>query len=314
MTNQAKGIVARGAALLWRRQRVLWWLFAANFVTGFVASTMVRSQLRVLDTSRTASETLFHQMNVFRLTEMFTRPEGIPSAIFGGSMVLVFGYFLILLFTSGGVLESLYTDRPVRFGEFLGASSEFFWRMVRLLIFFALLLIPVLVAQSGVSPLTDWIGNHSDSEQLGFWVTLAIFAVLGLIAFAVRVWIDVAQIDCVAHQRRAVRHSLGRARRLLRGNFLRVYGSVVGIQLLLVAVSCLLLALWVKLPHEAVGTTFVIGQVVIVLWLASRLWQKAAETAWYHLRDVEELQSAPVVTAVDMDVATPLASTELANL
>jgi hypothetical protein len=304
-----KGIIAAGAGLLWRRQRVLWWLFGMNLATGIVATVPVRSQLRVLDGSIAASDSLYHQMNLFRLIEAVARPEGLPGAFFGGSVVLVAAYFFFLLFAMGGVLESFYSDRTLTFGEFLRASADFFWRMVRLLIIFGVLIVPLAIAQSSVSPLTKWLSNHSDSEQLGFWVTLGVGVVLALFGLAVRVWVDVAQLDAVAQDQPAVRRSMRRARLFLRGHFGRLYGAVLAVQLLLFGISLLLLLLWIKLPHEAIGLTFLIGEVIVLLWLGFRLWQKAVETAWYQQRVLAEMQ--PMVAAPPVSDASPIISAEV---
>lgn len=294
-----KGIIAAGAGLLWRRQRVLWWVFGVNLAAGLIATAPVRGQLRILDGSIASADSLYHQMNLLRLVEAIARPEGLPAAFFGGSAILVFAYFLFLLFAMGGVLESLYFDRTLTFGDFLRASAEFFWRMLRLLIVFGILIAPLAVALSGVDPLTAWLGNHSDSEQLGFWVTLGADIVAVLIALAVRVWVDVAQLDAVAQDQPAIRRSLRRAFRLLRGSFFRVYGAVLVVQLLLFAVTFLLLLLWLRLPHEATGATFLIGEVIVLLWLGFRLWQKAVETAWYQQRVLAEMQPMAVAAPVE---------------
>lgn len=286
-----------GAALLARCQRVLWWVFAIDFAAGLLASLPVRAQLAPLSSSIAAQQSLYHQMNVFRLQEMLMRPEVTPRVLFGNSVALGVIFFLVLLFAIGGILESFYLERVPRFGDFLRSSAGYFWRMVRLTIVFALLMIPVLAAQSGLDPLNDWIGNRSSSEQLHFWVRFGCMTALALIALAARVWIDVAQLDCVAHQRRAVRHSLGRARAMLRGNFFRVYGSVVAIQVLVAAITLALLWVWTKLPPEAIGRTFLLGEVIVLLWIGGRLWQKAAETVWYHQRDVAE---TPVFAEVNV--------------
>lgn len=274
--------------MLWRRQRVLWWLFGMNLAVGILASAPVRQQLRMLDRSMAASDSLYHHMDLSRMVEAMARPEGLPGAFYTGSGVLVFAYFFFLIFAMGGVLESLSLDRRMRFGEFLRASAEYFWRMVRLLIVFAILIAPLVIAQSSVGNLTDWLETRSDVEQLGFLVTLGIGVVLFLVAMAVRVWIDVAQVDAVAQDQVAVRRSLRQAWRMLRDGFWQLYGAVVAVQVLLMVITLLLFAVWERLPHEAIGGTFVIGEVIVVLWLGFRLWQKAVECAWYQERMAEE--------------------------
>lgn len=299
-----RGILSAGAALLWRQQRLLWWLFAVNLASGLLATAPVRAQLRILDSSMAASESLYHEMNLFRLAEAIRRPEGLGSAFFGGSALLMFAYFAFLVFAMGGVLECLSSDRTLRFGEFLRASAEYFWRMVRLLVVLGILVAPVVIALGGVDPLAEWLGNRSDWERLGFWVTLVADVLAVLIVMAVRVWIDVAQVDTVVRDEVAVRRSLGQAWRLLRGSWWRVYGAVIAVQVLLGVLSFLLLALWVKLPHEAVGSTFLIGEMIVVLWLGFRLWQKAVACAWYQERVAAEVV-VPMISATQEDAGVP---------
>lgn len=305
-----KGMIRSGAALLWRCQRVLWWMFAADFAAGLLASLPVRAQLSSLNTSLTARDSLYHQMNVFRFQEALMRPDITPRVLFGNSVAVGIVFFLVLLFAIGGIIESLYMDRTPRFGEFLRSSAGYFWRMVRLTIVFALFMVPLLTAQSGIGPLTDWIANRTSYEPLNYVLPLFINLVLILLALAARVWIDVAQLDCVAHGRTAVRHSLGQARRLLKGNFLRVFGSVVAIQVLLAVITVALLWLWTKLPHEAIGLTFLIGEIIVLAWIGARMWQKAAEAAWFHQR---EIAIDAVFTAVDFSSQQLTVSNQLSE-
>lgn len=303
-----KGIFRAGATLLWRRQRVLWWLFGADFFIGLLASVPLRSHLNSLNTSIAAQLSLYHQFNLFRLDDALSRPDAPHGGVQAVALALVAIYFVFLLFAMGGVLESLYTDTTPRFADFLQASAGYFWRMVRLSIVFGLLMIPLLAAQSGIGPLNDWIGNHSSSERLTFAVSVAIFGVLALIALGVRVWIDLAQLDCVAHERRAIRPAIGHAWQLLRQGFWRVYGAIIAIQIIVGALTMALLWIWTKLPHEAIGRVFLLGQLIVLVWIGGRLWQKAAETAFYHQRDVvgdHDVQSVAVTNQPAISVEEP---------
>lgn len=298
---EERNVLSAGAALLWRRQRVLWWLWLTNLIMGIIAMVPVRAQLRVLDSSIVARDELYREMNLFRLVEALARPEGLPQSFFGGSYVLIFAYFALLVFAMGGVLEAFVYDRPLRFGEFLRASAQYFWRMVRLLVVFGVLMVPLAFAQGSLGDLSDWILAKSDREQLGFWITVALTIVIALVALVVRVWVDVAQVDAVARDESAVRRSLGQARRALRHGWLRIYGVVVAIQILLIAISVALLWIWIRLPHEWIAVMFVLGEFGILLWLAFRLWQKAVAAAWYQQRVAAEYVP-PIVVAPEPSV------------
>ena len=52
MADDNNGLIAAGAALVWRRQRVLWWVFAVNLMLGLMGAAGAHTQLdRVLQYS-----------------------------------------------------------------------------------------------------------------------------------------------------------------------------------------------------------------------------------------------------------------------
>ena len=46
MTDEPKGLIAAGASLVWRRQSVLWWIFAVNIVLGALGTLPAALQLK----------------------------------------------------------------------------------------------------------------------------------------------------------------------------------------------------------------------------------------------------------------------------
>jgi len=89
----------------------------------------------------------------------------------------------------------------------------------------------------------------------------------------------------VAEGERAMRRTLWRALKLTAANFGSLFWLYLRISL--VAWAGLVLAgwVWVKfVPAESVGLSFLLGQAVVLLWLATRLWQRASETLWYQRR------------------------------
>ena len=45
MADESKGMVAAGASLVWRRQRVFWWVFAVNFILAALGTAPAHHQL-----------------------------------------------------------------------------------------------------------------------------------------------------------------------------------------------------------------------------------------------------------------------------
>ncbi len=305
MTN---GIVSGGLGLLWRRQSVLWWLFAVNLVMGFLASVPARVQLGFLDHTL-AADALYHHFDITRFVEVLMKPEVNASVALSGSLGLALAYFLLALFLTGGVLEVYYTDRHASTGEFFRACGEYFWRLARLMLLFGLALVPLLIINGALSNWTQKLSNESPHEQLGFWTRMAGLLLLLLAAMALRLWFDLAQVHVLAENETAVRRSLARVWRLPR--LRRMYAIFVAINLCGFAVIVGLFLLWIREPHARVGLSLLLGELMALAWLATRLWQRAAEVLFYQkARAAGELPS--LTMAVEM--AAPALETPPAAL
>ena len=67
------------------------------------------------------------------------------------------------------------------------------------------------------------------------------------------------------------------------------------------------------MPHEAIGRTFLLGELVVLLWLGFRLWQKAVEAAWYQRRTHEQQQPVFVEALAAEIVSTGLQPNDAAS-
>jgi hypothetical protein len=292
--SNGKSTMRSGLRLLWRRQPVLWWLFAVNLVAGFLASVPVRAQLGFLDRTL-AADALYHGFDFPRLIEVFMKPEVNAAVAFSGSLGLALAYLVLAVFLTGGILETFYDDRRMTTGEFFRACGESLWRMARLTLLFAVALVPVLMTSSALRHWTQRLSDESPREQLGFWTFAASMIVLLLIALALRLWFDLAQVHAVAENQRAVRRSLVAAWRA--PGFLRLYAAFVAIQACAFAVIAALFLLWLRVPPARVGLTLLLGELMAFTSLAARLWQRAAEAVfWQKLRPAEPA-AAPVIAA-----------------
>src|SRR5205809_1095460 len=131
-------------------------------------------------------------------------------------------------------------------GEFFGACGTFLLRMVRLLLWsiVSLLLFAVLLAVAG--PVLAIVGEQSSNEITGLEVTLVVGFVLFLILAAVRVWINMAEIDLVAGGEQKTRRTLfGTARRRTFSNFGKLYTIQLVTSIAVLAVTFLGLAIWI---------------------------------------------------------------------
>jgi len=281
MTDRNRKPFAGGAFLVWRRQVVLWWIFAVNFILAFVAARPFASEISPLLNHSLRAQDLVHGFNPFEFFALLQEAKG-TSVASTASVYLMVIFFVFMLFVEGGLLTAYWLDRPLTRGEFFEASGRFFWRFVRLLIMLLIVLIPVVIVYRVVLRASDAQRERIANPMPGVWIeAIGLLLVLFLME-AVRLWFDMAQVQAVAGDERAMRRALQWSLKTTWDNFSSLYWIYLRISIVAWLVMTLLFVVWVRLVRpEWVGVSFVITQLMALAWLGTRLWQRASETLWY---------------------------------
>src|SRR5664280_1846359 len=281
MADNEKGLVSAGFSLLWRRQGILWWVFVVNVVCGALGTAPAAVQLaRALHRSL-AGQPLAKGFDLGMFLELVRLPNVSLMHSTTGSYLFAFLFLLFMLFVSGGILETYRQDSKLTAGDFFAASGAFFWRFERLML---LSIIPFVVAGAiyqGLDKLADYLGDKAIADQVGIFSGWAGLVVFLLLALAVRLWFDLAQVRAVAQNERGMWRNLWESYGVTRRNLGTLFWMYFRISL--VAVIALLIAflIWTKLPPTATPATFILLEFIILSQLAARLWQLASATAWY---------------------------------
>ena len=91
-----------------------------------------------------------------------------------------------------------------------------------------------------------------------------------------------AQVLAVAEDDRVMGRALMHALRLTLANFTTLFGIYMRISLIAWAFSAAAFWAWIKLVQpEWIGVSFFLGQAVLLVWLGTRLGQRASEMVWY---------------------------------
>ena len=281
MNDSEKSPLVGGAALVWRRQGVLWWIFAVNFLLAFMAARPFAASISpVLDHSLEA-RALVHGFDPIIISSLLMQAKGMTAAGAASGFFIVI-FFVFMLFVEGGVLEVYWLDRSLTKGEFFEASGRFFWRFARLLVFLGIVLIPVSLVYRLVSRASNALRERNANPMPGVWTDFIGLILVLFLMEAVRLWFDMAQIRAVAEDEPAVRRALRWSSKITWEHFGSLYWIYLRISIVACLVMALLFAVWVKLVRpEWVGGSFVITQLVALAWLGTRLWQRASETLWY---------------------------------
>src|ERR1035441_8231677 len=217
MADDEKGIVTAGFSLLWRRQGILWWVFVVNFVCGALGTAPAALQLsRALHHSM-AGQPLSRGFDLGMFFELLRLPSASLMRSTTSSYLFAFVFFLFMLFVSGGILETYRQDRGLTTGDFFAASGAFFWRLVRLMLLSIIPFVMVGAIYQGLDKLSDYFGNKAVADQVGIFSWWASMAVFLLLALAVRLWFDVAQVRAVAKNERGMWRNLWKAYRITWG-------------------------------------------------------------------------------------------------
>jgi hypothetical protein len=289
------GYVGDGFRRVWRYQRALWWLFIINLVLAQLSAAPLAARWQaLLDHSISAADDLYRSFNVARYVELASQPEiGFGSAMPGmGSAAVVFFFFMLLV--TGGILEAYRSEQKLRMSEFFEAGAACFWRFLRLVIMFLIVLAPVAILAFFINKWSGHLSDNAEPEKFGFYVELIGGLLVLFLLMCERLWFDMAQVHSIATNDGAVR-SMVRGFRLTFGNF----GSLFWIYFLpsLVAWVAMFAIWWMwahLVPNAAVSVSFLLMEIWMLVWLGTRLWQRGAETAWYQRNQVAEPAYTPV--------------------
>jgi hypothetical protein len=276
------GSVRSSVGLVWRHQRLVWWIFAVNLLLAWLASLPARAALgSVLDHSLESAR-FVSGFDAAALVLLLSRPDLPVSALASSSAGAAFVFFIYLLFLDGGIFAVFLDDRKLSRAEFFENSGLFFWRMSRLALyslpFFALL----AAAHGGLHGYAGKLSSNAPQERLGFFVNLGGNLLFLLLALFVRLWFDLTQARVVQDNERQLLPTVWRSLKLaLRSG--KLYAGYVGIALYITMLLAAGLAIWAYLPHRATFASFLVLELVTIKLIASRLWMKAASARWIAL-------------------------------
>jgi hypothetical protein len=275
------GVLSEGALRVWRYQRVVWWFFFVNLVLSFIAAVPMSGPLGAVADHSLESQRLSQGFDLFSFVELAGNPDvGFWSKTTSPFFISVIFFFFALLIT-GGALEAYHANRKLNTTEYFHACGLYFWRLVRLLFFLLVLLLPIVGAGYWIDSWSSTLSHDSPSEKLGFWVEFIGMLFLLLLLMVIRLWFDMAQVRSVAESEPVMRRNLARTFRLTFGNFFSLFSVYFSISFLAWLVLAGVLWFWPRMPGQHSGLVFLKFEIVLLFWTATRFWQRASETVWY---------------------------------
>jgi hypothetical protein len=282
MAAAKRGTFFSGAGLVWQWQRLVWWIFAVCLIFGlFSTHEMTERASSLLDHS-VAAQRLVNGFDASAFIMLQQVPDS-PLEIQGHNIVHFSLLFLVLmLFVTGGILAAYVLDEKPTTTAFFEASGHYFWRFFRLLIYLAIVLLPIAGLAAATSAMYTHIEDQSISPYPGDHFVEAAAVVILLLLIIVRLWFDMAQIIAVAEDEKKMHRVLRRAFGLLRRNFFSLLWLYLRVSIIAWALFAFGLYFWMfRLSPQSNVAAFLLSQLMILVWLGARLWQRASESLWY---------------------------------
>jgi len=278
-----KGVLGPGFALVIRHQRILWWVFAANFVLGGLGASSAARALGHALHHNLAGEKLTNTFDLGIFAELVTQPDVKLFGHSGGIAVFAGIYVLFLLFATPGIVSVYMEDRRFTTGEFCQAAGSYFWAFVRLALWSLIPFILLDTLFQMVKALSDYVDERVAVDQAAFCaLVIGIVPVLLLLVW-VRLWFDLAQARAVSLKTRDMRRNVARTFGIAVRHAWRGYGAYLLICIFVSIATALVLLMWSRTPGRAVWLTFVLLEIIMLTHIFGRLWQKACATTWYRL-------------------------------
>ena len=287
---------ASGAALVWRRQRVVWWIFV---VCLFLALVGVRGPVSrvgaVLNHSLAATPRLVQSFDISAIVELTELPSHPLEFGNHATMASPLIFTIFMLFVTGGILATYYRDERLTAGMFFEAGGYHFWRFVRLFIYFLIVMIPIAI----LAAIAGKIYNHIDERAISPLASVHFFeaaaVVILFLLMCARLWFDMAQVIAVTNDEYRMHRAIRLAARLVWRNFGSLFWLYLRISVVAWVGFGVALYVWMALlPPAAIWAAILLSQLMILYWIGTRLWQRASEVQWYREFQASVSSRAPV--------------------
>jgi hypothetical protein len=287
--SENTNLVSAGAAIAGRNKRYVVWFYLLNLVFAhFGATAFSDSAHGILDHSLYADK-LLHGFNPAVFIEMLARPEfgALPSATHP-AMMFAAVFFLASLVFMPGVLLGYASDHGLPRDEFYRACGRNVWRFVRLFLFFTVIAGVIAGILFGALNALVTAVDKTSPERLPFFLQFVGTMIILLVLTVIRIWFDLAQTDVVLRDQPAVHKSVAAGFRKTQRHLGRLLASYVVIAVAGLAVLVAGILLWHAIvPPSSVLGAFIVGQATLLLFLATRFWQRATAVGFY-LKEMAE--------------------------
>ena len=290
--NKDEGLLSSGLGMVLRNKRYIVWFYVLNIFLGLFGTVVFVNQVGSILDHSLQSDRLLHGFSLGTLIEMFSRPEFGPTV--ASRAPAMFFALLFLVATAmflPGVLQGYASNYRLPRDDFFRTCGRNLWRFIRLMIVAGIVMGIAASALFGLHGVLERKAAESTNELLLPEVRIVGLLLIFLVMATLRIWFDLAEVDIVLNDQRAVRKSIAAGFRHTFRSLGRLLGSYLVATIVAAFVLSVGLFLWMKsvAPESVVGA-LVISQLTLLLLLIPRFWQRGVAVSYW-----QEQMMIPVV-------------------
>jgi hypothetical protein len=298
MTN--KSLLSTGLAKVAHNKRHIIWFWLLNLTLAeFGTAVFRRSSHAILDHTLLA-ERLLKGFDVGVLGELLSKPKfGSLRAMTLPGLYFAFTFFLATALFLPGIFSGYASNYRLPREEFFRACGRNLWRFIRIMIIAGIVMGIIAGLLFAANDAVTKKAGESTNEKLPFELQMTGLAVMFLIMTTLRICFDLAEVDTVLDDQRAVRKSIAAAFRHTFRSLARLLTSYVVVTMVAAILFVGGLWIWIKfVPAESVAGAFVIAQITLFLLLIPRFWQRGIAVSYW-----QRQMLAPVVAVQPIEPA-----------
>ena len=292
--NKDEGLLRSGLGMVLCNKRYIVWFYVLNIFLGLFGTVVFVNQVGSILDHSLQSDRLLHGFSLGTLIEMFSRPEFGPTV--ASRAPAMFFALLFLVATAmflPGVLQGYASNYRLPRDDFFRTCGRNLWRFIRLMIVAGIVMGIAASALFGLHGVLERKAAESTNELLLPEVRIVGLFLIFLVMATLRIWFDLAEVDIVLNDQRAVRKSIAAGFRHTFRSLGRLLGSYLVATIVAAFVLSVGLFLWMKsvAPESVVGA-LVISQLTLLLLLIPRFWQRGVAVSYW-----QQQMMIPVVPA-----------------
>jgi len=297
--NENKGLLSGGWDRVMRNKRYIVWFYLLNVALAWLGTGAFENQVHEALDHSLYSDRLLHSFDMGVVAELVGRPAfGSAMAVMAPAFHFAFLFFLLTALFLPGVIQGYAANYRLPREDFFRACGRNLWRFIRLLIVAGIVMGIVAAILFGIRGALMKGAAENPDEMLPVYISFAGLCVIFLVMTVLRIWFDLAEVDIVLSDQRAVRKSIGSAFRHTWRNLGQLLGGYIVITIVAMIILFAGILVWMKFVSPAsVAGAAVISQLTLLLLLIPRFWQRGLVVTYYLQHMVEPIPVQPFTPA-----------------